>query len=107
MYTFLLLLYYRFKVLKNTVNTRQKYDLRSMKKTNCPNLAKNLIILLILSLVFVVLFSSSIYALSSDNINLQGKIVRNDIGHEGMNVIPGSPACVVNGPSNDTCDFRV
>lgn len=107
MYTFLLLLYYRFKVLKNTVNTRQKYDLRSMKKTNCPNLAKNLIILLILSLVFVVLFSSSIYALSSDNINLQGKIVRNDTGHEGMNVIPGSPACVVNGQSNDTCDFRV
>ncbi len=78
-----------------------------MKKTNCPNLAKNLIILLILSLVFVVLFSSSIYALSSDNINLQGKIVRNDTGHEGMNVIPGSPACVVNGQSNDTCDFRV
>jgi Na+-transporting NADH:ubiquinone oxidoreductase subunit NqrC len=64
-----------------------------MKKTNCPNLAKNLIILLILSLVFVVLFSGSIYALSSDNINLQGKIVRNDTGHEGMNVIPGSPAC--------------
>ena len=61
-----------------------------MKKTNCPNLAKNLIILLILSLVFVVLFSGSIYALSSDNINLQGKIVRNDTGHEGMNVIPGS-----------------
>ena len=78
-----------------------------MKKTNCPNLAKNLIILLILSLVFVVLFSGSIYALSSDNINLQGKIVRNDTSHEGMNVIPGSPACVVNGPSNDTCDFRV
>ncbi|HNR29166.1 MAG TPA: hypothetical protein PKL19_02165, partial [Candidatus Dojkabacteria bacterium] len=78
-----------------------------MKKINCPNLAKNLIILLILSLVFAVLFSGSIYALSSDNINLQGKIVRNDIGHEGLNVIPGSPACVVNGPSNDTCDFRV
>lgn len=78
-----------------------------MKKTNCPNLAKNLIILLILSLIFAILFSSSIYALSSDNINLQGKIVRNDTGHEGMNVIPGSPACVVNGPSNDTCDFRV
>jgi hypothetical protein len=78
-----------------------------MKKINCPNLAKNLIILLILSLVFAVLFSGSIYALSSDNINLQGKIVRNDTGHEGMNVIPGSPACVVNGPNNDTCDFRV
>nr|HPM14230.1 hypothetical protein [Candidatus Dojkabacteria bacterium] len=78
-----------------------------MKKINCPNLAKNLLVLLILSLVFAVLFSGSIYALSSDNINLQGKIVRNDIGHEGMNVIPGSPACVVNGPSNDTCDFRV
>ena len=78
-----------------------------MKKINCPNLAKNLLVLLILSLVFAVLFSGSIYALSSDNINLQGKIVRNDIGHEGLNVIPGSPACVVNGPSNDTCDFRV
>ncbi len=78
-----------------------------MKKINCPNLAKNLFILLILSLVFAVFFRGSLYALSSDKINLQGKIVRNDTGHEGMNVIPGSPACVINGAGNDTCDFRV
>ena len=47
------------------------------------------------------------FAISTSTINLQGKIVRNDTGHEGLNVTPGNPACVVAGANNDTCDFRV
>jgi len=47
------------------------------------------------------------YGAGTDTINVEGKIVRNDAGHEGMNVVTGSPACVVTGNSNDTCDFRV
>jgi len=81
-----------------------------MIKTNCPKVAKNLFILLIVSLVFVISFSkfsSYVYAITSENINFQGKIVRNDTGHEGLNVIPGTPACVVDGVGNDTCDFQV
>ena len=78
-----------------------------MIKTNCPNVAKKLFILLIVSLLFVVSISTSVYALTSENINFQGKIVRNDTGHEGLNVIPGTPACVVDGAGNDTCDFQV
>ena len=78
-----------------------------MKKINCPNVAKNLFILLIVSLVFAIYFQSNAYALTSDNINFQGKIVRNDTGFEGLNVVPGSPACVVDGAGNDTCDFQV
>lgn len=78
-----------------------------MKKNNCPNVAKNLFILLIVSLVSVVYFQGNVYALTSDNINFQGKIVRNDIGYEGLNVVSGSPACVVDGAGNDTCDFQV
>jgi len=78
-----------------------------MIKTNCPNVAKKLFILLIVSLVFVIFVSNSVYALTSETINFQGKIVRNDTGYEGLNVVPGSPACVVDGSGNDTCDFRV
>ena len=44
---------------------------------------------------------------SAYTINLQGKIVRNDTGYEGLNVSAGSPACVVDGAANDTCDFRI
>jgi len=78
-----------------------------MKKNNCPNVAKNVLVLLIVSLIFAIYFSSSAYALTSDNINFQGKIVRNDTGYEGLNVVPGSPACVIDGADNDTCDFQV
>ncbi len=78
-----------------------------MIKINCPKVAKNLFILLIVSLVFAISISTSAYALTSENINFQGKIVRNDTGHEGLNVIPGTPGCVVDGAGNDTCDFQV
>ncbi|MDY0096737.1 MAG: tail fiber domain-containing protein [Candidatus Dojkabacteria bacterium] len=78
-----------------------------MIKTNCPNIAKNLFILLIVSFIFASLILTPTYALTSDTINFQGKIVRNDTGYEGLNVIPGTPACVVSGASNDTCDFQV
>jgi hypothetical protein len=36
---------------------------------------------------------------------LQGKIVRNDTGYEGLNVVNGTPTCVASGA--DTCDFQV
>jgi len=78
-----------------------------MLKTNCPKVAKNLFILPILTLFFVALTTGSVLALTSETVNFQGKIVRNDTGHEGLNVIPGTPACVVDGAGNDTCDFRV
>jgi hypothetical protein len=43
-------------------------------------------------------------AQANDTINFQGKIV--NIG-DGTNLVAGTPACVVGGASNDTCDFRV
>jgi hypothetical protein len=46
-------------------------------------------------------------ATTDETINFQGKIVRNDTGYEGLNVTTGTPACVVAGVSNDTCDFRI
>jgi len=61
--------------------------------------------ILIPTLFFFGLLQSPIY--SAYTINLQGKIVRNDTGYEGLNVSAGSPSCVVDGSSNDTCDFRV
>ena len=78
-----------------------------MIKTNCPNIAKNLFILLIISFIFASLILTPTYALTSETINFQGKIVRNDTGYEGLNVVPGTPACVVDGAGNDTCDFQV
>jgi predicted GH43/DUF377 family glycosyl hydrolase len=75
-----------------------------MRKLDCPKLVK---ISAILSIFFLVFFPSTVFALSSDTINFQGKIVRNDTGYEGLNVTAGSPACVVAGNSNDTCDFQV
>ncbi len=78
-----------------------------MIKNSCPNIAKKLFILLIVSLIFATLIRTAVHALTSETINFQGKIVRNDTGYEGLNVIPGSPACVVSGAGNDTCDFRV
>jgi len=73
-------------------------------KIDCPKLVKSSILL---SIFFLVFFPSAVLALSSDTINFQGKIVRNDTGYEGLNVTTGNPACVVAGNSNDTCDFEV
>lgn len=79
-----------------------------MPKTDCLKLAKKLIILPAGLVLFFAFFSlKPILADSTNTLNLQGKIVRNDTGYEGLNVTPGSPACVVDGSANDTCDFRV
>jgi hypothetical protein len=43
-------------------------------------------------------------AQAADTINFQGKIVNKP---DDTNLTPGTPACVVNGSNNDTCDFRV
>ncbi|MDD2270605.1 MAG: hypothetical protein PHG60_03440, partial [Candidatus Dojkabacteria bacterium] len=59
----------------------------------------------VLSLLLTFLLSDAIYAQTSDRISLQGKIVRNDPGYEGLNVVNGTPACVQSGA--DTCDFQV
>ncbi|KKR06417.1 MAG: hypothetical protein UT34_C0001G0457 [candidate division WS6 bacterium GW2011_GWF2_39_15] len=75
----------------------------------CLKLNKIPLLLLFLPLVGIALavyFSSPVFA-TSETINFQGKIVRNDSGNEGLNVSAGSPACVFLGASNDTCDFRV
>ena len=79
-----------------------------MPKTDCLKLAKKLIILPAGLVFFFAFFSlKPILADSTNTLNLQGKIVRNDTGYEGLNVTPGSPTCVVDGSANDTCDFRV
>lgn len=81
-----------------------------MQGKNRRNLAKFVIILLgvfIPSFIFFGFWKGSIYAATSDTVNLQGKIVRNDVGYEGLNITAGSPTCVVSGSGNDTCDFRV
>ncbi len=75
-----------------------------MIKLDCPKLVKFSVIL---SIFFLVFFPNAAFALSSNTINFQGKIVRNDTGYEGLNVTTGNPACVVAGNSNDTCDFEV
>lgn len=56
---------------------------------------------------FIPLFLKPIYSATNDTINLEGKIVRNDTGYKGLNVTTGSPACVLSGNNNDTCDFQV
>ncbi|MHC1716650.1 MAG: LamG-like jellyroll fold domain-containing protein [Candidatus Dojkabacteria bacterium] len=79
-----------------------------MPKLNCQKLAKNLIIFPFGLVLFLLLFPlSNAFADSTNTINLQGKIVRNDTGYEGLNVTAGYPSCVVDGSGNDTCDFRV
>ena len=81
-----------------------------MIKKYCPNLAKNLISFVILLLIFVLsttAFVGNVFAATSGTINFQGKIVRNDTGYEGLNVVAGTPACVIAGSGNDTCDFQV
>ncbi|KUK67334.1 MAG: Hemagglutinin-like protein, partial [candidate division WS6 bacterium 36_33] len=81
-----------------------------MQEKNHRNLAKIVIIflgILIPSFIFLGPLKGPIYSATSDTVNLQGKIVRNDAGHEGLNVTDGYPACVVSGSGNDTCDFRV
>ncbi len=81
-----------------------------MQEKNHRNLAKIVIIflgILIPSFIFLGPLKGPIYSATSDTVNLQGKIVRNDAGYEGLNVTAGNPACVVTGSGNDTCDFRV
>ncbi|HCC68115.1 TPA: hypothetical protein DEP90_02840, partial [Patescibacteria group bacterium] len=51
------------------------------------------------------MLSDTIYAVGSDEVSLQGKIVRNDTGYEGLNVVNGTPACVLSGA--DSCNFKV
>lgn len=80
-----------------------------MERNCLNNTVKILLIPLIILLVFVTLEKGLAQAqvVTSQTINFQGKIVRNDSGYEGLNVTAGSPACVVAGSGNDTCDFRV
>ncbi len=56
-----------------------------------------------IGVLFSTATSSSVSA-SSNTLNFQSKIV-NLV--DGTNIDTGSPACVVAGNSNDTCDFRV
>ena len=76
-----------------------------MIKINCPKLVK--IALISLAGLLVFFLPQGVLAATDSTINFQGKIVRNDTGHEGLNVVAGSPACVVDGDGNDTCDFQV
>jgi len=79
-----------------------------MREKNCPKIVKIIYTFLgILLPTFFLFAAQKVHALSTDTINLQGKIVRNDTGYEGLNVTPGNPSCVVDGANNDTCDFRV
>ena len=79
-----------------------------MQKKYCLKPVKNIFIFLgIILPTFLLISAKESYALSTNTINLQGKIVRNDTGYEGLNVSTGNPACVVAGSANDTCDFRV
>lgn len=80
-----------------------------MFKKYCPS-AKKLYFLPIIFLVFVALAFAARFTpvfAQAETFNFQGKIVRNDTGNEGLNVTTGSPACVILGITNDTCDFRV
>lgn len=65
------------------------------------------VFLAVIGFLFFGYIFSPVFAASVDTINFQGKIVRNDSGNEGLNVVAGTPACVVAGNSNDTCDFRI
>ena len=79
-----------------------------MIQQNCLNRRRitiSLVISLALSVVCFFSLSNISYAVGADEIALQGKIVRNDSGHEGLNVVTGTPACVLAGA--DTCDFQV
>ncbi|MDD3474796.1 MAG: hypothetical protein PHP08_02755, partial [Candidatus Dojkabacteria bacterium] len=80
-----------------------------MSHKNCLNRLKNTVSFFVLVLSFFLLFvfslSNKVYAQTADKISLQGKIVRNDTGYEGLNVVNGTPSCVNSGP--DTCNFQV
>lgn len=82
-----------------------------MSHKNCPKRLKNrifsfLFIIPFLAFTFVFLLSDAIYAQTADEISLQGKIVRNDAGYEGLNVVNGTPSCVT-AANPDDCDFQV
>ncbi len=81
-----------------------------MSHKNCPSRLKNRTLFFVITTLFLILsfgflLSDIVYAQTSDEINLQGKIVRNDAGYEGLNVVTGTPTCVASGA--DTCDFQV
>lgn len=74
-------------------------------------IARNSILALLLaissSLVLCWIFNHQaepIKAAANSTINFQGKIVNKT---SGTNLVTGTPACVVSGAGNDTCDFRV
>lgn len=58
--------------------------------------------LIILGGVFV--STGHVEAAIDNTVNFQGKIVNSS---NGTNVTSGNPGCIVSGPSNDTCDFRI
>jgi hypothetical protein len=54
-------------------------------------------------MAFGIFFANQVSA-ASNTLNFQSKIVN---VADGTNVVTGTPACVVAGSGNDTCDFRV
>jgi hypothetical protein len=82
-----------------------------MSHKNCPKRLKNrifslLFIIPVLTFFVAFLLSDTIYAQTAEEISLQGKIVRNDTGYEGLNVVNGTPSCVT-ASNPDGCDFQV
>jgi len=73
-------------------------------------LATSIVLLNAILVVFVVLiiFSvnspQSVFALTSNTLSFQGKIVRNDSGSEGINVSSSETSCIVSGA--DSCQFK-
>lgn len=63
-----------------------------------------LIFILAFFLLFLLFSAGETSAASIDTIKFQGKIVNNS---NGTNLNPGSPTCIIAGPTNDTCDFRI
>jgi hypothetical protein len=81
-----------------------------MSQQNCLKRLKNrifsiVLISSILTFLLSFLLSGTIYAQTAGTVSLQGKIVRNDAGYEGLNVVNGTPSCVTSG--TDDCNFKV
>lgn len=76
-------------------------------QSNEVRLCVSVLVFTIISIILaaiLILFSQPLQAASNNTFKFQGKIVNVT---NGTNLNPGSPACVIAGPSNDTCDFRV
>jgi len=67
-------------------------------------LSANLFVALAVLLSLGILTNQVEAASSQNTIKFQGKVVSKS---DGRNLIPGTPACVVAGAANDTCDLRV